>query len=174
MRNMIVSHLRFLAVNLLVFGGLYTAVATGIGQLLFPAQANGSLIIQDGQVAGSALIGQPFDRPEYFSGRSGNVSQLSPVSGQQHQLVAERTQAELQKNPEETAVPNDLVTASGSGLDPHISAEAAEFQVKRIAAVRQVSEQAIRDIIEKNKQQDWFSNRTFVNVLELNLALDQL
>lgn len=174
MKKMIFSHVRFLLASLLFFGGIYTLAATGIGQLLFPKEANGSLVMEEGEIVGSILVGQPFEQPEYFSGRSSEVSQLSPVSDRQQQLVIERTQAELKKNPTEKAVPNDLVTASGSGLDPHISLEAAEFQIRRIADSRQVSEEEIRDIIEKNIEKDWFSNRKFVNVLQLNLALDQL
>jgi K+-transporting ATPase ATPase C chain len=99
---------------------------------------------------------------------------LSPVSSEQKNLIDARTKAELAKNPTEKNVPNDLVTASASGVDPNISLEAAEFQVSRISKERKVSQQSIRTIIEENSQKDWFSDRHYVNILQLNLALDKL
>ena len=133
MKKSILGSLRFLILSLIVFGGLYTVVVTGIGQLFFSEQANGSQVTVNDQVVGSKLIGQNFDQDKYFSGRSEKVSQLSPVSAEQKQLVEKRTTAELTKNPTEKRVPNDLVTASASGVDPDISLAAAEFQVARIA-----------------------------------------
>lgn len=165
------ASLRFLLFSLLVFGGLYTLLVTGIGQLLFPNQANGSVVEKDGKIVGSELIAQPFEGPGYFTGRSQEVSQLSPVSKEQEERVAARTAA-AQKADSQGDVPNDLVTASGSGVDPDISVEAAEFQISRIASERKLSEAAIHDIIDKNSQKDWFSDRKFVNVLALNMALD--
>lgn len=165
------ASLRFLLFSLLIFGGLYTLLVTGVGQLLFPNQANGSVVEKDGEIVGSELIAQPFEGAGYFTGRSTEVSQLSPVSEKQKELVAARTK-EAQKANSAVDVPNDLVTASGSGMDPHISIEAAEFQISRIASERKLSEAAIHDIIEKNSQKDWFSDRKFVNVLTLNMALD--
>src|SRR5699024_7756426 len=106
-------------------------------------------------------------------GRSETVSQLSPLSPKQEVLVSDR-KAKLQKENRITEVPIDLVTASASGLDPHISVAAANVQVPRIAKERNQEESAIRAIIKENTEQDWFSNRTFVNVLDLNLALDNL
>lgn len=165
------ASLRFLLFSLLLFGGVYTLLVTGIGQLLFPNQANGSIVEEDGKIVGSKLIAQPFEGPGYFTGRSSEVSQLSPVSQEQKERVAART-AEAQGADLTGDVPNDLVTASGSGVDPHISVEAAEFQVSRIADERKLSEATIHDIIDKNSQKDWFSDRKYVNVLALNMALD--
>ena len=102
------------------------------------------------------------------------MSQLSPVSNEQKRLVEKRTQAELAKNPAEKKVPNDLVTASASGVDPDISLKAAEFQVSRIANERGLSRRVIQKIIQEKVQKDWFSDRQYVNVLQLNLALDKL
>ncbi|WP_288227227.1 potassium-transporting ATPase subunit C [uncultured Enterococcus sp.] len=174
MKKSIIGSLRFLLLSVIVFGGLYTAAVTGIGQLFFSDQANGSQVTRNNQVVGSTLIGQEFKQAQYFSGRSEKVSQLSPVSSEQKNLVDARTKAELAKNPTEKNVPNDLVTASASGVDPNISLEAAEFQVSRISKERKVSQQSIRTIIEENSQKDWFSDRHYVNVLQLNLALDKL
>lgn len=174
MKKSILGSLRFLILSLIVFGGLYTVVVTGIGQLFFSEQANGSQVTVNNQVVGSKLIGQNFDQDKYFSDRSEKVSQLSPVSAEQKQLVEKRTAAELTKNPTEKIVPNDLVTASASGVDPDISLAAAEFQVARIAKERGLSQQAIHKVIDEHSQKDWFSERKYVNVLQLNLALDKL
>lgn len=174
MKKSILGSLRFLILSLIVFGGLYTVVVTGIGQLFFSEQANGSQVTVNNQVVGSKLIGQNFDQAKYFSGRSEKVSQLSPVSAEQKRLVEKRTAAELTQNPTEKRVPNDLVTASASGVDPDISLAAAEFQVARIAKERGLSQQAIHKVIDEHSQKDWFSERKYVNVLQLNLALDKL
>ncbi|MCC4044520.1 potassium-transporting ATPase subunit C [Enterococcus gallinarum] len=173
MKKILGTQLRFLVISILFFGGLYTAVITGVGQLLFSNQANGSQRIVDGEIIGSTLIGQQFLQPGYFAGRSDAVSQLSPVSAEQETLVSDRKTA-LQRENQITEVPVDLVTASASGVDPHITVAAAEVQVPRIAKERNRKESAIRAIIKENTQKDWFSDRTFVNVLELNLALDKL
>lgn len=173
MKKILGTQLRFLVISILFFGGLYTAVITGVGQLLFSNQANGSQRIVDGEIIGSTLIGQQFLQPGYFAGRSDAVSQLSPVSAEQETLVSDRKTA-LQRENQITEVPVDLVTASASGVDPHITVAAAEVQVPRIAKERNRKETAIRAIIKENTQKDWFSGRTFVNVLELNLALDKL
>lgn len=173
MKKILGTQLRFLVISILFFGGLYTAVITGVGQLLFSNQANGSQRIVDGEIIGSTLIGQQFLQPGYFAGRSDAVSQLSPVSAEQETLVSDRKTA-LQRENQITEVPVDLVTASASGVDPHITVAAAEVQVPRIAKERNRKETAIRAIIKENTQKDWFSDRTFVNVLELNLTLDKL
>ena len=174
MKKSILGSLRFLIFSLIVFGGLYTVAVTGIGQLFFSDQANGSKVSVNNQVVGSKLIGQTFEQAKYFSGRSEEVSQLSPVSAEQKQLVEKRTVAELEKNPAEKKVPNDLVTASASGVDPDISLAAAHFQLARISKERGLSQQSIRKLIDKHSQKDWFSDRFYVNVLQLNLALDKL
>lgn len=170
----IFSSLRFLLFAVILFGGLYTLLVTGIGQLFFNHQANGSPITREEQVVGSSLVGQDFSDGKYFSGRSGDVSQLSPVSDEQANNVRQRTEKLLAENPTETQVPNDLVTASASGVDPDISLAAANFQVERIAEIRQINPQKIRAIINETAEKDWFSSREFVNVLQLNLALDEL
>lgn len=174
MKNNILISLRFLFLSVLIFGGLYTVLITGIGQLFFTKQANGNQITINNKVIGSELIGQNYDSPHYFSGRSQDVSQLSPVSITQKKNIQERVSIELEEHPTENSVPIDLVTASASGVDPHISVEAAQFQVARISEEREISPQSIRAIIEKNVQKDWFSDRKFVNVLKLNLDLDRL
>lgn len=101
MKKSILGSLRFLLLSVIVFGGLYTAVVTGIGQLFFSDQANGSQVTRNNQVVGSTLIGQEFKQAQYFSGRSEKVSQLSPVSSEQKNLIDARTKAELAKNPAE-------------------------------------------------------------------------
>lgn len=174
MKKIVVSSVRFLLVSVVLFGGLYTLLVTGIGQLLFSEQANGSRVEKNDKVVGSLLIGQEFNDPGYFNGRSQNVSQLAPNSKQQQEKVAERINEELQKNPEQEKVPNDLVTASASGVDPHISLAAAKFQAERIAKERQVPLEEIHAILKQYEQKDLFSNRKYVNVLQLNLALDKL
>lgn len=174
MKKILFSSLRFLLLSLLVFGGVYTLAVTGIGQLFFSEQANGSKITIDSQVVGSKLIGQSFQQDKYFSGRDTQVRQLSPVSIEQTRLVQKRVINELEKNPTQKKVPVDLVTASASGVDPDISLEAARFQIDRIAKKRGLSKEIIQGLLDKYRQKDWFSNRYFVNVLQLNLALDKL
>lgn len=174
MKKILFSSLRFLLLSLLVFGGVYTLAVTGIGQLFFSEQANGSVITIDSQVVGSKLIGQSFQQDKYFSGRDTQVRQLSPVSIEQTRLVQKRVINELEKNPTQKKVPVDLVTASASGVDPDISLEAARFQIDRIAKKRGLSKEIIQGLLDKYRQKDWFSNRYFVNVLQLNLALDKL
>ncbi|MFY1067671.1 potassium-transporting ATPase subunit C [Enterococcus sp. AD013-P3] len=174
MKKILFISLRFLLLSLLVFGGVYTLAVTGIGQLFFSEQANGSKITIDSQVVGSKLIGQSFQQDKYFSGRDTQVRQLSPVSIEQARLVQKRGINELEKNPTQKKVPVDLVTASASGVDPDISLEAARFQIDRIAKKRGLSKEKIQGLLDKYRQKDWFSNRYFVNVLQLNLALDKL
>src|SRR5205807_4303980 len=159
------SHLRAALVSLVVLTGVtgvvYPVVVTAIAQLVFPHQANGSLIVKDGKVVGSALIGQSFDDPKYFWGRpsatspfgyntaSSSGSNLSPTNPALVKSVQERVDALRAADPDnKTAVPVDLVTASGSGLDPHISPAAALYQVGRVARARKVDEGAVRRLVE--------------------------
>lgn len=174
MKKEVISSLRFLIVSVILFGGIYTLLVTGLGQVLFSTQANGSQIVVGNQVVGSKLIGQQFEQDKYFSGRNQEVSQLSPNALEQKEKVAQRTKQEILKNPSEKKVPIDLVTASASGVDPDISLEAAKFQIERIAKIRNLAPSKILTLVEANQRQDWFSTRTFVNVLTLNIALDQL
>lgn len=178
----------------IICGLVYTGVVTGIAQLIFPKQANGSIIEVDGKKYGSALLGQQFSDDTHMWGRIMNLdvstyqdkegktlfyavpSNLSPASEEYEKLVAERVKKLRAANPEmkETAVPVDLVTCSGSGLDPHISPAAAEYQVARIAKANQISEENVRKIIEKctdSKFLGVFGEET-VNVLKVNLMLE--
>jgi len=185
------SHVRAalvsLAVLTLVTGIVYPVVVTAIAQLVFPHQANGSLIVKDGKVVGAALIGQPFDDPKYFWGRpsatspfgynaaSSSGSNLSPTNPALVKSVQERVDALRAADPDNRApVPVDLVTASGSGLDPHISPPAALYQVNRVAKARKVDPASVRELVERHTEgrQFGFLGEPRVNVLALNLALD--
>src|SRR5437867_12909902 len=176
-----------LAVLTLVTGIASPVVVTAIAQLVFPHQANGSLIVKDGKVVGSSLIGQPFDDPKYFWSRpsatspfgynagSSSGSNLSPTNPALVKAVQERVDALRAADPGNTApVPVDLVTASGSGLDPHISPAAALYQVDRVARARKADEGAVRRLVEAHIEGRWLGvlGEPRVNVLELNLALD--
>ncbi len=174
MKNTLFASIKFLLVSTVLFGGLYTLLVTGVGQVFFAHQANGSQIVEDGAIKGSELIAQPFDQAGYFQGRDQTVSQLSPYDTTQKKTVAERTATLLAENLTQTSVPIDLVTASGSGVDPDISVEAALFQLPRIADTRGIDEQIIHDIINRNKVADLFSAREYVNIMTLNQQLDQL
>jgi K+-transporting ATPase ATPase C chain len=172
-----------------VFTGLlYPVVITGVAQVIFPYQANGSLIVKNGTVVGSALIGQPFDDPKYFWSRpsatgpypynaaASSGSNLGPTNGVLTQMVQSRVDALRKADPGTTApVPVDLVTASGSGLDPNISPAAAEYQVPRVARVRNMDPVTVRQLVAQNTTGRFLGllGEPAVNVLQLNLALDQ-
>jgi K+-transporting ATPase ATPase C chain len=179
-------------------GLLYPLAMTGIAQVLFPYQANGSLVVADGKVVGSAVIGQPFTEDRYFQGRpsatvapdpkdssktvdapynaaNSSGSNLGPTS----KTLIERMKGDVEtrkgQNPN-AEVPTDLVTASGSGLDPHISPEAAFFQVPRVAKARNMPEDRLRQLVEQHVEGRtlWVLGDPRVNVLALNLALDRI
>ena len=168
----------------LLLGIVYPAVVTVLAQVLFPSQANGNLITVNGKIVGSSLIGQPFSSPGYFRSRpsaagNGYDAQNSGGSnlGPTNKSLVDRVNGDVQKAQAENPnmpVPVDLVTTSGSGLDPHISPEAAAFQVPRVAKERGVSEGEVRSLIAKHTQgrQLGFLGEARVNVLELNLDLD--
>ena len=183
-----------LGIFTLLTGLLYPLVVTGIAQVVFPWQANGSVIVQQGQPVGSALIGQPFDDPKYFWGRlsatspapytafnadkqtGSSGSNYGPLNPALREAVQARIKALQEADPTNTtAIPVDLVTSSASGLDPHISPAAAAYQVGRVARARGLSADAVHQLVARHTE-----GRTFgllgeprVNVLALNLALDQ-
>jgi K+-transporting ATPase ATPase C chain len=194
-----VSQLRPALVSLILLtlltGIAFPLVVTGIAQVAFPSQANGSLIYQDGQAVGSKLIGQSFDEPKYFWGRLSatgtfpynafNAENLTASSGSNYgplnpallEMVQARIDALYAADPgNPSPIPVDLVTASGSGLDPHISPAAAAYQVARVARAREVDEGVIRGLVDEHTEgrQFGFLGEPRVNVLELNLALDAL
>lgn len=172
-----------------VCGVLYPLVVTGAAQTLFPRQANGSIIIEDGQEVGSSLIGQPFRDPKYFWSRpsattpvpynaaSSSGSNLGPTNPALAIVISERVTALRNADPGNDApIPVDLVTASASGLDPDISPAGAYYQVPRVARTRGISEKEIRALVTRNVEGRQFGGfgEPRVNVLELNLALDRL
>ncbi|HUJ79847.1 MAG TPA: potassium-transporting ATPase subunit KdpC [Nitrospiria bacterium] len=187
------THLRASILSLIVLtiitGLLYPLAVTGVARLLFPRQADGSLIIQNGKPVGSELIGQPFDDPKYFWGRpsatspypynaaSSSGSNLGPTNDALLSAVKDRVAALRAADPGNSApVPVDLVTASGSGLDPHISPAAADYQVHRVAKIRGLDETKVRALVEAHTEgrQLGLLGEPRVNVLELDLALDGL
>jgi potassium-transporting ATPase KdpC subunit len=171
-----------LVVLTIVTGVVYPLIVTGIAQGLFPAQANGSLIERDGKAVGSALIGQPFSDPKYFWSRpsatcASSGSNQGPLNPALADAVKGRIEALRAADPDNKApVPVDLVTASSSGLDPHISPAAAQYQAGRVAKVRKLAPEKVRALVVEHTEdrQLGFLGEPRVNVLRLNLALDAL
>jgi K+-transporting ATPase ATPase C chain len=172
-----------------ITGAFYPLAVTGLAQAIFSRQANGSLMIQNSQPVGSTLIGQPFDDPKYFWGRpsatglfpynaaASSGSNLGPTNEVLLKTVQDRMAALKAADPENsTPVPVDLVTASGSGLDPHISPAAAEYQVHRVAKTRGLDEAKLRALVTARTEERQFGllGEPRVNVLRLNLTLDEL
>jgi K+-transporting ATPase ATPase C chain len=188
-RTLILPSLLILLVFTALTGLVYPLVVTGVAQVFFPHQANGSLIVRDGEILGSELIGQPFDDPAYFWSRpsatgpipynaaASSGSNLGPSNQALFDAIAARVEALQAADPGNTQpVPVDLVTASASGLDPHISPAAAYYQVARVARARGLSESIVLQLVVEHVEQPWlgFWGEPRVNVLLLNLALDEL
>jgi potassium-transporting ATPase KdpC subunit len=186
MKKNLVIAFWFTLVTTVMFGILYPLAVTGLAQVLFPAQANGQLIEKNGNAVGSKIIGQTFTQPGYFHSRPSNAgtgydaaassgSQLGPTN----KNLLDRVKGDVGKlqaeNPN-APIPVDLVTASGSGLDPEISPAAAEFQIPRVARERAMKEEDVRTLVQKHsKGRDLgFLGEPRVNVLELNLELDSV
>lgn len=181
--------IRLLLIMTVLTGVIYPLAMTALGGILFPAQANGSLITREGVIVGSDLIGQQTDDLRYFWSRPSAVGYLqagSPLSGGANlsvinpalrEQVAARADAIRQAHglAADAPIPNDLITASASGLDPHISVAAAELQIDRVAAARGVDRAVIAALVERftEGRQLGFLGEARVNVLQLNLALDQ-
>ncbi|WP_180130870.1 potassium-transporting ATPase subunit KdpC [Rhodoferax sp. BLA1] len=187
MKNILRPALVLLFALSLLTGIAYPLLVTGVAQGLFPTQAHGSLILRDGQVVGSTLIGQHFTNPAYFWGRpsatspmannaaASGGSNLGPMNPALVDAVTTRVAALRAADPSSTAaVPVDLVTASASGLDPHISQAAAQYQLGRVAKARQLSTQVVRGLIDQATQRPVLGvlGEPVVNVLQLNIALD--
>jgi K+-transporting ATPase ATPase C chain len=189
MKNIIRPALVILLALTLLTGVAYPLLVTGLAQSLFPSQAHGSLILRDGKAVGSALIGQSFTDPAHFWGRpsatspmSNNASassgsNLGPMNPALTDAVKTRVAALRSADPSNTAaVPVDLVTTSASGLDPHISLAAAQYQAGRVAAARKLPAQTVQTLVNQNTQRPILGllGEPVVNVLQLNLALDAL
>lgn len=197
MKNFITSIKVFIVFSLLL-GLVYPLTITGIAQATMKDKANGSLIVENGQIVGSSLIGQKFDKPEYFNSRPSAVdynaagsgaSNFGPTNKKFIAQVEARVKSEKEKVKRNLSpltshlspyIPADMVLASASGLDPHISLENAQFQIPRIAKVRNrlgrnVSETEIKKLVDKNTDSDFVGvwGQPGVNVLKLNIALDK-
>lgn len=165
-----------------ICGVFYTAAVTGVAQVFFPHQANGSIIevaAENGEeeAIGSELIAQEFSEPEYLIGRPAWDRNFSPTSEELNQLMQERMEWLRNLDPDnKSEIPVDLVTTSGSGVDPHISPEAAEYQVSRIASERNLEEETVKEIIQEQTTGRFlgFWGEPAVNVLKVNLMLDEL
>lgn len=179
---MIFQSIRALLVLTLITGVAYPLLVTGIARVAFKDRANGSLILRDGKVIGSRLIGQPFSDPKYFWTRPSATSPMpyngtsssGSNQGPTNPALKEAVESRIKDLGGRTPVPADLVTASGSGLDPHISPAAAEYQVARISKARGIQEDRLRELVQKYTEgrQLGVLGEPRVNVLELNLALD--
>ena len=185
MKNLVTAILMTIVTTVLL-GLIYPLVVTGIAQVIFPEKANGQLMMKDGQVIGSRLIGQPFSSPGYFrsrpsaAGAAGYDAGASSGSnlGPTNKKLIDRVQADVEKLQAENSgqpIPADLVTTSASGLDPHISPAAAEFQIPRIAKERNQSAANIRAVVQQftDARQFGFLGEPGVNVLLLNLELER-
>ena len=190
MKTQTIIAIKFLLIMTVLTGVIYPFFMTGLAQLTFPAKANGSLIMKDGKIVGSELIGQKFDSCIYFWSRPSAIdynpipsgaSNLGPTSEKLKKLVAERRKLFATNNSitDTSAIPKEMLFASGSGLDPHISPEAALLQLRRVAMARKLNEaqkQKVEQLI-KNKTEEaqfFLFGEPRINVFELNLALDNI
>jgi potassium-transporting ATPase KdpC subunit len=190
MKTQTIIALKFLLVMTVLSGVIYPFFMTGVAQLAFPAKANGSLIMKDGKIAGSELIGQKFDSSIYFWSRPSAIdynpipsgaSNLGPTSDKLKKMVAERRILFATKNSitDTTVIPKEMIFASASGLDPHISPEAALLQLKRVAMARNLNEtqkQKVQQLIKNKTEEPQFFlfGEPRISVFELNLALDNI
>lgn len=188
MNKIYVQSIKAICVFTLITGVIYPLVLTAIGQFVFPHQANGSLIVQNGQIMGSELIGQTFTDPKYFWGRpsattpfyngaASSGSNWGPLHPNLAKNIQEKIEALRRYDPASSGlIPIDLVTASGSGLDPHISPASARYQINRIAHVRETDPKILSDLIDRHLEgrQLGILGEPRINVLQLNLALDRL
>ena len=194
MKKTLFRALGLVLVMTVLCGFVYTLVCTGVNQLLFSYQANGSVIEIDGKIYGSELLAQQFTKPEHLWGRPMNLdltsftdedgnpvmyawaTNKSPAGEDEEAMVQERIDTLLEADPSMagTPIPVDLVTVSGSGLDPEISPEAAAYQVHRIAEARGISEETVQEVIDRYTTGRWLGifGEPRVNVLKVNLALD--
>ena len=189
MRSMMIA-IKMTVVLTVLLGILYPLVMVGVAHIAFPSQADGSLIYRNGVPIASSLMGQNFKSPGYFRSRpsaagdkgydptSSSGSNLGPTNKSFIDSVKQRLKIVLEENRgvQASQVPVDMVTASGSGLDSEISPAAAEIQVQRVAKARSISEEAVQDLVKLHTRPRWagFLGEPGVNVVELNLALDQL
>jgi potassium-transporting ATPase KdpC subunit len=177
MKNIIISIRAFIVFSILL-GLVYPLAITGIAQVAMPQKANGSLIVKNGKVIGSSLIGQKFDKPEYFNSRPSAVDYNAAGSGGSNygpsgKKLIEQVKARVKNS---TSVPADAVLTSASGLDPHISLKNAQLQIPRVSKIRNISESQLKKLIEENTDSDFIGiwGQDGVNVLKLNLALDKV
>jgi K+-transporting ATPase ATPase C chain len=189
MKTLIRPALSLFVLLTLITGVAYPLLVTGVAQIAFPKQAAGSLLVKDGNAVGSSLIGQHFGNPKYFWGRpsatspmayngqGSSGSNLGPLNPALVDAVKGRVEALRAADPGHAApVPVDLVTASASGLDPHVSVAGAHYQAARVASVRGIAPEALHQLIERHTEGRWLGlwGEPCVNVLALNLALDEL
>ena len=187
--NLLKQTIMCLVILTVITGVVYPLIITGIAQIAFPCQANGSLIFRDSKAVGSSLIGQSFDSPKYFwsrlsatspmpyNGANSSGSNLGPLNPVLIENVKARVaKLKLSGTVHKTNIPVDLVTASGSGLDPDISLTAAEYQIPRVALERNINEIEVRNLVVRyaKDRQLGILGEPRINVLELNLALDTL
>lgn len=181
MKNTIIAIKSFIIFSILL-GLIYPLAITGIAQVAFPQKANGSLIVENGKIIGSSLIGQKFDKPEYFNSRPSAVDYNSSGSGASNlgpssKKLVEQVKTRIEKLGQKgTHLPADMILASASGLDPHISVDNAKLQAKRVAKIRDLQILKLDELISNNTDSGFLGlwGQDGVNVLKLNLALDKI